>query len=79
MSLEVVRDHGKPGKEGSALDQKKITYKNLHITSHLMARDLTLFSKIMNKESCLLSLLLVNIALEVPSSVIKEEKAMRGI
>ena len=36
-------------------------------------------SKIRNKESCLLSLLLFNIALEVLSSAIKQEKVLQGI
>lgn len=74
----IVKTLSKRGLEGCSLNLKKVIYK-IPTSNSILNGERFNSSKIRNKESCLLSLLLFTIAGEFLASAIKQEKVIQGI
>lgn len=70
----IIKTLSKLEIEGSSLNLKKFIYKNPMSNLLLNGERLRLSSKIRNKKSCLLLLLLFIIALEILASAIRQHK-----
>lgn len=67
------------GIERSYLILIKSICKNLKLTSYLNGKTLTLFLRSGIGQGCLLSLLIVNIAVKVLTTAVRQEKEIKGI